>query len=350
MMKKMVGLIMVFLLSSVGSMAWGEQFHLKNGDVISGELSSCEEGTYRLTSKYGIVSILSADMAFANFNAEGGVVTVITGMKPDENSPDQIRGAVKTIQNGTILIQTEYGEVTINALDKLKYLAANQDALQQAENVVKTATGQEFRLKSGETVSGEVVSYAEGVYRVRSKYGVLSINGEDVASVLCNAKGGIVTVFTAVAPTAKESDVLRGTVDSFRNGGLKIVTEYGYVVVDKLEKLKQIDSSDSSESILGEWHGKIGISDVTLVLAIGKQLSGTITYNDVEEKLIGELKDGRQIVLKGVSYRRLSGGNGYFNLDTLYGTLSPDGRSIKGNYEDAGGGKGEWFVSKTPER
>jgi hypothetical protein len=240
MMKKIVWLTMILGLLSLWNVALGEEFHLKSGDIVSGELFSCEQGIYRVQSKYGVLSILATDTASVIFNSDGGVVTIVTEVAPTTENPDVIRGAVTSIQNETLRVVTAYGDVVVNMLEKLKYLANDQAALQKADEQVKTATGQEFHLKSGETISGEVISYDEGTYRVRSKYGVLSISATDVASVIFNAANGVVTVLTEVSPAAANPDQIRGTVESFRNGELKIVTEYGYAVVNKLEKLKQI--------------------------------------------------------------------------------------------------------------
>ena len=48
---------------------------------------------------------------------------------------------------------------------------------------------------------------------MKSKYGVLSILAEDVASVTFNAEAGVVTVLTERVPTAQDTDLIRGTIE-----------------------------------------------------------------------------------------------------------------------------------------
>lgn len=146
---------------------------------------------------------------------------------------------------------------------------------------------QEFHLKSGEIVSGELIGYEEGTYRVKSKYGVLSVLAEDVASVTFNAEDGVVTVLTEGLPTAQDTDLIRGTVEWIRNGELRIATEYGYVVVNKLKKLKEIGekSANSNKLFVGVWQGTVvdpdfGSYPVIMTLASMKEgtVVGTIEY------------------------------------------------------------------------
>jgi hypothetical protein len=77
-----------------------------------------------------------------------------------------------------------------------------------------------------------------------------------------------------------------------------------------------------------------------LIMETGRQLSGNIKYEGIEEKLTGEIKSDGQIVLKGTSR---------YNFN---GTVADDG-SIKGDYEQFGGiiskSTGKWSVSKTSE-
>ncbi len=53
------------------------------------------------------------------------------------------------------------------------------------------AYGQAFTLQNADVVSGELIEYQEGAYRVRSKFGILTIPLEDVASAAFNAEGGV---------------------------------------------------------------------------------------------------------------------------------------------------------------
>lgn len=248
-MKRTVIFTMLILLVSFWNAASGQEFHLKSGEIISGELISYEDGAYRLKSKYGILSILAEDVASALFNPEEGVVTLVTATPTTAKSPDLIRGTLQTIQNGTVRVKTKYGDVVVNTLDTVKYIASDQEALQDAEKPSTFSEGQEFHLKSGETISGELVSYAEGAYRVKSKYGVLSILAEDVSSVFFNTENGIVTIFTETAPNAENTDLVQGTVDFLQNGQMKIVTKYGYLVVNSLDKIARIQSELPSVSI-----------------------------------------------------------------------------------------------------
>jgi len=135
----------------------------------------------------------------------------------------------------------------VDTLEKLKYIAGDQAALQKTAEQKKIAKGQEFHLKSGETISGELSSYEEGTYRVKSKYGVLSIEVKDAASIIFNSNDGIVTVLTEVSPTAQDTDLIRGSVKSIRSGELRVFTEYGDVVVNKLEKLQKISTVEFSK-------------------------------------------------------------------------------------------------------
>ncbi|MBC8550814.1 MAG: hypothetical protein H8D23_14310, partial [Candidatus Brocadiales bacterium] len=105
--------------------------------------------------------------------------------------------------------------------------------------------------------------------------------------------------------------------------------------------------------LIGEWHGKLDRNETRLFITrANKQLSGKMIYGGIEEKLSVNLKnnDGKiVIVLKGTNYKRLKG-KGRFYLDTFYGTLSGDGRSIKGEYIDTAKRKGKWSVLKLSPR
>ncbi len=123
--------------------------------------------------------------------------------------------------------------------------------------------------------------------------------------------------------------------------------------------ISQTPTSSSAQnafpaSLSGEWEGSIrrrgGSSPVRLRINQNRAfLSGLMTYEGVEEELIGFFigKNSKitQIKLQGKGYRRVSGTGG-FSLDSFVGTISNGGRSLIGNYKDAKGNSGEWFVSK----
>ena len=134
----------------------------------------------------------------------------------------------------------------------------------------------------------------------------------------------------------------------------------GFVLAKK-ERESQLAKSQAAQRAIqadsnklpGEWHGKLDRNETRLFITrANKQLSGKMIYGGIEEKLSVNLKnnDGKiVIVLKGTNYKRLKG-KGRFYLDTFYGTLSGDGRSIKGEYIDTAKRKGKWSVLKLSPR
>lgn len=71
---------------------------------------------------------------------------------------------------------------------------------------------------------------------------------------------------------------------------------------------------------------------------------GRITYSGVREELSVEVNTDCSFVLRGTSFRRLSG-RGTFALDTFSGRLSSDSRSITGTYVDAANNRGQWSAT-----
>lgn len=110
-----------------------------------------------------------------------------------------------------------------------------------------------------------------------------------------------------------------------------------------------------SANLSGKWKGRVGSGGFwgkskpakLFISQNGLRLSGKIIYEGIEEDLEGEIANNGQIVLRGVSYRRLSG-QGDFNLDTFNGVM-PNKTTIKGNYVDTSGSRGEWSVSKVKD-
>jgi hypothetical protein len=106
-----------------------------------------------------------------------------------------------------------------------------------------------------------------------------------------------------------------------------------------------------TKQLPGEWHEKMVTGQMfsnekmkLLITMESGRLTGNIVNKWVEEKLGVDVRSDGLVVLKGVSYRLLSGRS--YNLDTLYGRISDDGRSMEGEYEDRSGKKGKWSVSK----
>lgn len=101
-----------------------------------------------------------------------------------------------------------------------------------------------------------------------------------------------------------------------------------------------------TSNLSGEWKGEMNFRESSLELTQrGNNLSGTITYNDVKESLTGEIANGAHIILRGTGYTRLKG-SGSFSLDTFYGTVSDNGKTIRGDYKDTANHSGNWFVTK----
>ena len=96
------------------------------------------------------------------------------------------------------------------------------------------------------------------------------------------------------------------------------------------------------------WRGHIGRAPAALDIfqeASGSSLSGRISYEGIAEDLTVARRADGGLVLQGRAYRRESG-TGPFALDTFYGTVSSDGRGIRGTLLDGARRRGEWGVSK----
>ena len=108
----------------------------------------------------------------------------------------------------------------------------------------------------------------------------------------------------------------------------------------------------TAKKLPGEWHGNMDKTKIKLFITRGSnQLSGKILHYKygVEQKLSVNFKNKAGqivIILKGTSYKKRLKGKGTYYLDTFYGTLSRDGRTIKGTYEDTCRNRGKWSVSK----
>jgi hypothetical protein len=100
--------------------------------------------------------------------------------------------------------------------------------------------GEKFVMKSGEQITGEIVSYDGKTFRVKSPMGILSIELIDVEKIEGNAEEGVLSIFTGV-PSSYEPDRVTGTIEYIREGEMRIKTTYGYVVVYTLPKVTGID-------------------------------------------------------------------------------------------------------------
>ncbi|MGR3174591.1 MAG: Lcl domain-containing protein [Candidatus Scalindua sp.] len=114
-------------------------------------------------------------------------------------------------------------------------------------------------------------------------------------------------------------------------------------------KIKPLKSFQAiSNKLPGKWEGNVGNEQAKLTITDNSNKNkfyGYIIYNKIKEYLFVEIRNNGQVVLRGTRYERL-GGKGNFSLDTFYGRLSEDGRSISGNYVDTAGNKGNWSVTK----
>lgn len=104
--------------------------------------------------------------------------------------------------------------------------------------------GAEFRLKNGDAVSGELMSYDGTIFRVKSSFGVLSIEASEMAVIGLNTEEGVVDIVLG-APTTSDRDRVKGTIEYVREGEVKIKTDYGYVVVNPLDKATGIFLSEA---------------------------------------------------------------------------------------------------------
>lgn len=111
-------------------------------------------------------------------------------------------------------------------------------------SVCPSSFGAEFRLKSGDSVTGELMSYDGTTFRVKSKFGVLSVEASELSIIGLNTEEGIVDIVLG-APAVDDRDRIKGTIEYVREGEVKIKTDYGYVVVNPLEKATGIFMSEA---------------------------------------------------------------------------------------------------------
>jgi hypothetical protein len=103
----------------------------------------------------------------------------------------------------------------------------------------------EFQLVNGDKVSGELLAYDGQSYRVQSLYETLQISAEQVVTILVNPQGGVVTIIDQ-SEQAQETSIT-GKLASFENGVWKVVTPYGYVMI-QAEQLKQITTQQGMQA------------------------------------------------------------------------------------------------------
>lgn len=149
--------------------------------------------------------------------------------------------------------------------------------------------GEEFRMKTGEMVSGELMSYEDGTFRVKSKFGILSIEASDLAAIGVNTEEGIVDIVLGT-PTKDNRDRITGTIEYVREGELKIKTEYGYVVVNPMNKATGIFLSEAATGQMPK-PGASAVSEEKLFE--GKEFSHELVTQrvvDVVKTESGEIK------------------------------------------------------------
>lgn len=100
-------------------------------------------------------------------------------------------------------------------------------------------------------------------------------------------------------------------------------------------------------SVLGKHDWKTQVNnkpgDLHIYSKNGKWF-GRIVYSQVREDLTLDVGSDCSFVLRGTSFRRLSG-SGTFALDTFSGRLSSDSRSITGTFVDAANNRGQWLAT-----
>jgi serine/threonine protein kinase len=134
--------------------------------------------------------------------------------------------------------------------------------------------------------------------------------------------------------------------------GGPLATRLSPKIKSTYEAMNRPSSASLENSIIGSWKGKMGGKPV--VIEIGPPFSSFgllcyLSYNGQRERLWGELKSDRTIVLRGTKYEE-TGLRGKNYLHTLSGMLADDSKTIRGTYVDVGGGKGEWFVTSSTEQ
>jgi len=102
----------------------------------------------------------------------------------------------------------------------------------------------------------------------------------------------------------------------------------------------------TAKDLNGKWNARVGESPAIIYLNNhGNTIYGTIYYKGVKENLQGEIQGSNLVILRGTSYKRLKG-RGLFNLDKFEGNITPDSKSMRGNYTDAIGHGGYWFAAR----
>lgn len=106
-------------------------------------------------------------------------------------------------------------------------------------------------------------------------------------------------------------------------------------------------SPSSVYSVLGKQDWKTQVNnnpgDLHIYSKNGKWF-GRIIYSQVREDLTLDVNSDCSFVLRGTSFRRLSGSS-TFALDTFSGRLSSDTKSISGTFVDAAKNSGQWSAS-----
>lgn len=104
--------------------------------------------------------------------------------------------------------------------------------------------GAEFRLKNGDVVTGDLMSYDGIAFQVKSTFGTISIDVADLAVVGLNAEEGVVDIVIGL-PRVENRDRIRGEIESIIEDEVKIKTAYGYVVVNSLDQATGIFLSEA---------------------------------------------------------------------------------------------------------
>lgn len=100
-------------------------------------------------------------------------------------------------------------------------------------------------------------------------------------------------------------------------------------------------------SVLGkhDWKTQINNSPGDLhIYSKNGRWFGRVIYSQVREDLTLDVNSDCSFVLRGTSFKRLSG-NSTFALDTFSGRLSSDSKSISGTFVDAANNSGQWSAT-----
>jgi hypothetical protein len=100
--------------------------------------------------------------------------------------------------------------------------------------------GATFHMKTGEVLTGDIVSYDGKMFRVKSNMGILSMEVKEIENITGNNEEGLISVFTGT-PSYYEPDRITGTIEYIREGELRIKTKYGYMVINDLNTIVGID-------------------------------------------------------------------------------------------------------------